>query len=261
MVKNANIKKNLSLTTHFSFACTLASAFSEGARNTQFSKCMLEHDEQKQELEKMHEKTKAENPKMTTKELQVQVLKEQQLKLKKRLLQLMDIVFSKMKQKQLLVDENKHNIYRLVRCMTKYHRRRAPYFLAFFSFLFQVVAAIYVILSVAPMEGGLEEWDWEAVKRNWPLALCVFCYGAMVALPEIRSTMEVFSTFYGTRRLLPEEAGTTKVFSIDGSWRLLACMDAIVNLILPVILPFFGFVVVRTRNHLMFHTHLLVKHF
>mmetsp|Transcript_20925 Transcript_20925/g.31538 ORF Transcript_20925/g.31538 Transcript_20925/m.31538 type:complete len:767 (-) Transcript_20925:66-2366(-) len=226
-----NMCYGMEKSNYYSFACTLASAFSEGARNTEFSRCMLEHHEQKQELERMHEETKAENPQMTTKELQVKVLKEQQLKLKKRLLQLMDIVFSKLKQKQLLVDEHKNNIYRVVRCMTYYNETSFPYFYAFFSFVFQVTASIYVILNVSPLvEGFLDNdgelvWDWNTAFRNLPLALVTFCYGIMVALPELRSTRKIFVNFYGKLRLL-------------------AFMDAVVNLVLPVVLPFFGFVVV-----------------
>lgn len=66
----------------------------------------------------------------------------------------MDIVFSKLKRKRLLVDESKDNIYHLVLCMTKYKRNPLPFFYAIFSFFFQVCAATYVALSLTALDEG-----------------------------------------------------------------------------------------------------------
>ena len=137
---------------------------------------------------------------------------------------LLDIVFSKLRQKQILVDDRKYNIYRLVNCMTKYNNKRSPYCYALFSFFFQISAACYLVLSLTPLDADpfIEP---RVIITNIPLAICTAGFGLMVAFPEMKSAGHLYRVHYG-------------------QFSMLACMDFIVNFILPVIVAVAGFFVV-----------------
>ena len=222
---------------YYSFACTLASAFSREAENTEFEDKLLllaegEEDEtRKANFANLKESLLRVDPAISDKRIQQTILQERQFMARERLLQLMHIVFSKLKQKQLLVDQDKNNIYRLVLCMTKYNRSQWPFFYAMLSFFFQMCAALYVVLSLTdldhPEEDGFERWDINLFARNIALALGTLSYGGMVAYPEVKSTSQILKRLY----------------HFDCSFLML--MDFLVNIILPVTVAFSGFFVVR----------------
>ena len=204
---------------YYSFACTLASAFSNEAANTEFEKSLLLHPARTVEME--------------PRDCQLKLLQKEQEKARIRLLQVMDIVFTKLKQKKLLVDDSKSNIYRLVLCMTKHSRNRLPFFYALFSFFFQVCAASYVALSLTALDvvnnegiGILGAWDRDMVGKNIALALGTLCYGLMVAYPEMKSTGEAYRCLY------------------KSDISTLAAMDFVVNFLLPISGACCGFFVV-----------------
>ena len=222
---------------YYSFACTLASAFSKKAQNSEFEDTLLllaegEEDENRKNYFANLERSLLQVvPKMSTKQIRRRVLEKRQFMARERLLQLMHIVFSKLKQKQLLVDQDKNNIYRLVLCMTKYNRSQWPFFYAMLSFFFQICAALYVVLSLTdldhPEEDGFERWDVDLFARNIALALGTLSYGGMVAYPEVKSTWQILYRLY------------------HFDWSVLMMMDFLVNIILPVTVAFSGFFVVR----------------
>ena len=207
----------------YSFACTLASAFSNQAANTEFERELLLHPQRKQAIVREMEYKHLPIPDWNN----MKLLKEEQTRARIQLLQLMDIVFSKLKQKKILVDDSKDNIYRLVLCMTKYNRNPWPYFYAIFSFFFQLCAATYVALSLTKIDDGSPQGESGTFERNIALALGTVCYGIMVAYPEMKSTGEVFRCLYRS------------------DFSPLACMDFVVNFFLPLVCAICGFFVVR----------------
>ncbi|CAB9518354.1 expressed unknown protein [Seminavis robusta] len=217
---------------YYSFACTLASAFSNRGENTEFEKSLLIHPTRLDAIEaELGHKIKSDE--------EMDILVAEQERSRKRLIQLLDIVFSKLKQKKILVDEKKDNIYRLVHCMTKYTGRRLPYFYTIFSFFFQVCAASYVALSLTDLGGNQEEsmilqdWGPSLVTQNIFLAVGTACYGFMVACPEMSSTLQMFR--YLHRR--------------EFSW--LFFLDFIVNFVLPITMAFCGFLVVLRADNFL----------
>jgi hypothetical protein len=113
--------------------------------------------------------------------------------------------------------------------MTKYNRNKQPLVYAIFSFLLQLCAAAYVILSLTDLDGSpsIFDLDWTLFFQNIALAAGSFLYGFMVALPEVRSTKEVYRCLY--------RSDTSP----------LALMDFIVNALLPISVAIFGLFVVR----------------
>lgn len=225
---------------YYSFACTLASAFSCQAANTEFEKGLLIHEARKPEIIQQLEYEQERQPQHQRQPMldfdSMDLLRQEQTRARIRLVQLMHIVTSKLKQKKILVDQGKDNIYRLVLCMTKYNKNPWPYFYAIFSVFFQVCAAAYVALSLTPLdegEYGLHNWDKEAVKRNFLLALGTALYGIMVAYPEMKSTGEVYRCLYRSD-ISP-----------------LAIMDFIVNFVLPILMTFCGFFVVLQAGNFL----------
>ena len=108
--------------------------------------------------------------------------------------------------------------------MTKYNNKRSPYCYALFSFFFQISAACYLVLSLTPLDDDpfIEP---RVIITNVPLAICTAGFGLMVALPEMKSAGQLYRVHYGELSML-------------------ACMDFIVNFILPVIVAVAGFFVV-----------------
>ncbi|CAB9503464.1 expressed unknown protein [Seminavis robusta] len=221
---------------YYSFACTVASAFSIDASNTEFESSLLLHapDHAREEhLKKTEDDIRNNHRNLKEKEVQRRKLEHEQDLARKRIRQLLNIVFSKLKQKKILVDDQKNNIYRLVLCMTKYNvHSRLPFMYAAFSFFFQMCAGLYVALSLTKLEqfDDDDEDRWynstSLVGRNIALALGTWLYGLMVAFPEVMTSKEVFECLYRS----------------EISW--LAVMDLLVNVILPVGVAFCGFFVV-----------------
>ncbi|CAB9512520.1 expressed unknown protein [Seminavis robusta] len=219
---------------YYSFACTLASAFSLGAINTHFEKNLLEHEVRQPKLKKLGATILLEYPQLNAAERERKLLDMQQERARTRLLQLMDIVFSKLKQKKMLVDESQYNIYRLVLCMTKYNRGKMPYFYAIFSFFFQTCATAYLILTLTKLDDGegFAGAGGDLLARNLPMAISTLGYGLMVAAPEVASTKEAFQTLYRS----------------ESSISVLAAMDLLVNIISPLAVAFCGFFVVLSGD-------------
>lgn len=112
--------------------------------------------------------------------------------------------------------------------MTKYNRNQTPLVYAVFSFLLQLCAATYVVLSLTSIDESenILEIQGKAVIRNIFLSLGTLFYGVMLALPELKSTNEVYRCLYRS------------------DFSVLAMMDFVVNAILPVSVALFGFFVV-----------------
>lgn len=222
---------NCCIDSPISFACTLASAFSQAGQmkrhNVEFAKNYLMHLDRRVEFEQVRSKLNLKLRHATQEELDQKVLQNQQDRARRRLIKLMDIVFTKLMQKKMLVDERKHNIYRLVNCMTKYNQKWSPYAYAFFSFFFQVSAACYLVLSLTPLDKD-PFIETSVLPRNLPLAIGTAGFGIMVAYPEMKNAGAMFEIHYG------------KDFS------LLAFMDFFVNFVLTIVVTVVGFLVVRT---------------
>lgn len=234
-----------------SFACTVASAFSAEATNTEFEKSLLlnaSDQERRDHLAKIEEAIRHApgNRNMKEKERKRRVLRKEQEIARDRIRKLLHIVFSKLKQKKILVDDNKNNIYRVVMCMTKYNEHchlplrylmhkpyeffigKKPYLYAIFSFYFQMCAGLYAALSLTKLDDTGPKWyeSGELVGRNFALAFGTLCYGLMVAYPEVISTNEVFNSLYRSEK------------------SALALMDFLINVILAVAVALCGFFVV-----------------
>ena len=116
---------------YYSFACTVASAFSKCAQNATFERALLFHpfrleqiikernvDRDNGKLNHGIDNFKGPLPSVSLDNIvngdeeEQRLFLEQEERARRRLLQLMDIVFSKLKQKKILVDDAKHNIYR-----------------------------------------------------------------------------------------------------------------------------------------------------
>jgi hypothetical protein len=232
----------------------VASAFSVEATNTEFEKSLLLHAPDQERLDHLADieediRHAPGNKNMQEKEIKRRVLRKEQEIARDRIRKLLHIVFSKLKQKKILVDDNKHNIYRLVMCMTKYNNHchlplrflmvnpykyvvgKKPYLYAIFSFYFQICAGLYVVLSLTVLDdtdGTGPKWyeSEQLVGRNFALAMGTLCYGLMVAYPEVISTKEVFKCLYRSE------------------WSAFALMDFLVNVILALAVAFCGFFVV-----------------
>jgi hypothetical protein len=221
---------------YHSFACTLASAFSNQAANTEFEKSLLLHPARMEQIDQLcrEESIRSQSSMARSRDfLELEVLRKEQERSRKKLTQLLHIVFSKLKQKRLLVDDNKDNIYRLVLCMTKYRRKAwRPYFYAFFSFFFQLCAGLYVALSLTNLDDedgcgiSIKEWNVDLVYQNLALAIGTICYGCMVALPEMWTAKDIYQSLYRSQH------------------SVISTIDFIVNGILPIIIALCGFLVV-----------------
>ncbi|CAB9509884.1 expressed unknown protein [Seminavis robusta] len=185
----------------YSFACTVASALSSEASNTEFERGLLLHfpDERRRDhLRKIEDDMRRTHRQLTGKQLARRVLEHEQELARKRIRQLLHIVFSKVKQKKMLLDDRRDNIYRLVLCMTKYNCDSSlPFLYAAVAFVFQIVTGLFVILSLTTFDEdeNAERWheSWVLFGRNIALALCTLSYGLMIAFPELRGAPEVFS--------------------------------------------------------------------
>jgi hypothetical protein len=98
----------------YSFACTVASAFSNGAEKATFESDLLFHPSRLAQIEK--EKTGSASSLVSTptneyRKDEVLLMREER-RARDRLVKIMDIVFSKLKQKKILVESSKPNIYR-----------------------------------------------------------------------------------------------------------------------------------------------------
>ncbi|CAB9501247.1 expressed unknown protein [Seminavis robusta] len=219
---------------YYSFACTLASAFSEEATNTEFEESLLMHEARMNALEEARQTIKMTQPQLTRHEREGSLLRHQRERARNRFVQLLRIVFAKLKLKMLLVDKSKLNTYRLVLCMTKYNCNRLPFFFAIFPFYFKTCACSYLTLSLLSLNEG--EWlgtndQWSStVAQNYGLALGVLLYGLLVAQQEIESTQEVFQYLYMYRH----RSGTF----------LLGAMDFLSSVVLPIYVAMCGSLVV-----------------
>jgi len=148
-------------------------------------------------------------------------------KLRMKLCLLMDVIFGKMATKKFLLDDKRSNIFRLVHCKTKYSRNRSSIYTALFSFTLQLCLTAYV---------GLEQTgpptEEEPTRYNFSmftLAIFTLTYSFLVAYSTISETIEAYKILF--RGIGP-----------------LMLMDFIVNIILPLVLAYYGFQLILSET-------------
>ena len=149
---------------------------------------------------------------------------------------LMHIMFTKIQKYNFMVEEGGSNSYRLIYCRLQTSKEKAPYGIAIFSFVFQIVLTLYVFLQFKDNIVGKEEIcdfdnnDDDCMPyhySNWrmlPLATLTTIYSALLAYPIMNEIPDAWNIF--------------------GSYGILQMMDFIVNGILPSVLLLFGFFVI-----------------
>mmetsp|Transcript_4076 Transcript_4076/g.5323 ORF Transcript_4076/g.5323 Transcript_4076/m.5323 type:complete len:572 (+) Transcript_4076:101-1816(+) len=180
---------------YYTYATTLASALSDEATNTTY-------ESHKAFVSSTHPDT---------------------IKLARRkLILLMDILFTKVYLKKFLYDSNNCNIYRLAHCATKHNNNKYPLVVVTFSFLLQLALTAFVVLEIF----NPDKWDDTDSRSNYRigsfyvLAILGGIYSIMVASKEYMIAKDVYQ-FYGKIGVLQ-------------------MIDAIINLFLPVILLIAG---------------------
>mmetsp|Transcript_22784 Transcript_22784/g.26235 ORF Transcript_22784/g.26235 Transcript_22784/m.26235 type:complete len:674 (-) Transcript_22784:82-2103(-) len=158
------------------FATTVASGLSRGAKNTTFETNMM----------LVESKSDADTARV-------------------KFCLLMDIIFSKMATKKYLIDSGSCNIFRLVYCDT-YHlchdrdlsKRKPSLFVACFSFTLQICLTVYIILQNinTPREDYFQDLS------MLPLAIFTFAYSFMVAIPSITETAEAYHILFRKPHML-----------------------------------------------------------
>jgi len=132
---------------------------------------------------------------------------------------LMDVIFSKMSTKKFLLDEKQSNIFRLAYCKVKYGKDKTAIVSAFFSFTLQITLCVYVALH--QKNSSLNDYNMQML----PLSVFTVCYSSMVAKATIADTLQAYELVF------------KKV-------SLLMVMDFVINIILPLALAFYGFVLI-----------------
>ena len=134
---------------------------------------------------------------------------------------LMNIIFENIAIERFLVDDNGSNTFRLAYCQSKHTKEKAPLFLATFSFLLQVCLAGYVLAEIFVTDSF-------GHVRNVPLAILTFIYSTILAYP-----------------IISDSSGSNCLYRKKG---LLYFMDSTVNIILPCVLLFAGFMVIMIQD-------------
>jgi len=153
--------------------------------------------------------------------------------LRMKLCLLMDVIFNKMAIKKFLLDERRNNIFRLIYCETKHTQKINSFYAAVFSFTLQLCLTLYIGLRV---NKGTDLYDSDIPAQFWDkynpamfaLAIFTFAYSIMVALSTISETLLAC-------KILFKEVGT------------LILMDLIVNVILPLLLAYYGFLLILSE--------------
>lgn len=168
---------------------------------------------------------------------------------------LMNIIFSKMATKKFLLDDKRSNIFRLVYCKTKYSQNRSSFYSAVFSFTLQLCLTTYVSLQQSgftitsgyningstceiPDHGDASqsntqdptcEVQLQFNPKMFALAIFTFTYSFMVAMSTISETLLAY-------RILFKKIGP------------LMLMDFIVNIFLPLVLAYYGFLLILSEK-------------
>jgi hypothetical protein len=187
---------------YYTYATTLASGLSDEAENTDFEIC------------------------------ESMVNSKDDLKCaRRRLIVILDILFSKVGFKTFLIQENNTNIYRLAHCLTKHTNNNPALVYATFSFLLQLALTIFVVLEF--YDEGIDAFKPEQNEVFRRVALYVLAtLGAMYSLMVTKKEFEI--------------AGD--VYKFYGKIGLLQMIDLIVNVVLPVILLVAGYCVIIQDN-------------
>lgn len=144
-----------------------------------------------------------------------------------RLVLLMDVVFTKISTGHFLVGGNRANIFRLVHCLTKGKKDKKPFALVAFSFTLQLCLTTYVIVNNI-MELSNEHFKGMDTIKFIPIAVLASWYNILLIIPEIRDGVDCFK-FWGKVGVLQQ-------------------LDLIVNVAIPIILLFSGFILILTSG-------------
>jgi len=144
---------------------------------------------------------------------------------RERLCLLMDVIFNKMAKKKYLLDDKRSNIFRLVYCKTKFKKFKNSIFHAMFSFALQLCLTSYVVLH-NKHKNQIDQFNYSM----FALASFTLTYSIMVAVSTISETYD----------------GCKKLFKHD--FGMLMIMDVVVNMILPLILAYYGFLLILAER-------------
>jgi len=167
--------------------------------------------------------------------------------LRKQFTRLMHILFSKVAIERHLVKEERHNIFRLAYCLTKYLGYDAEkknyyreifkltrkmfwaYLKAFVSFFIQVLMTLFIILSI--INSSKEEGKFVHLNMI-PLTIATFVLSSLLSWPQLTDAANTFNFYNGVRRYESKR----ELHFIHP----LVLMDYAANMVLPVILTIAG---------------------
>mmetsp|Transcript_31443 Transcript_31443/g.31700 ORF Transcript_31443/g.31700 Transcript_31443/m.31700 type:complete len:586 (-) Transcript_31443:111-1868(-) len=193
------------------FACTLASALSDEAANTDFevSDDLLRY-------------------------------KADAVIYRRKFIVLMRIIFDKISTKRFLVDNGATNIYRDIHCMNRVDRSNWAFAYFFFCFLLQICLVCYVIV-----QNLLEICEFQRIQLEDDCILRDEWYRIFAKNPDM-VPLALLSTIFSAMRAHVEMTEALKISYFYGSNYLLKSIDLIVNVALPFILLITGFTLITT---------------
>ena len=143
---------------------------------------------------------------------------------RKRFVLLMEIIFSSVAKDRFLLRDENVNIYRIAFCLLHSgESNRRIWFPALLSVFLQMTLMGYVCAEIAHTD------EWKFYLDHLPLAMCAALYAVIQAWKGSSSTMIVKRTLYCKLSLL-------------------FIIDAVVNLIIPVLAVIIGFILISTKE-------------
>eukprot|EP00978_Attheya_sp_CCMP212_P015569 scaffold40110_cov53-Attheya_sp.AAC.4 len=151
---------------------------------------------------------------------------------RRRLVVLMDIVFSKVSHKRFLVDRGGSNIYRLVHCLTTGTTGQQKYsslLYCIFAISLQLCLLAYVFIEIGTIikRGEIDFLDIYQY-RMLPLAVISFFFSVMLAYPAVKNAVEVYK-FYDSISIL---------------W----IIDFFANVMVPILIVLSGFFIISLAD-------------